>query len=102
MSMAFTSEKIAAVANPMMPRIARRRQRDLGEIAAAEKARRIAGVSVWLGAMSHMSAAHFTEHFEESSAGTIAEGAKRDITVSNDANGDNAQKILVRSVTVET
>ena len=76
--------------------------RRLDDIAAAEKAKRITGVAVWLGAMSHMSSAHFTEHFEESSAGTIAEGAKLEITVSDDANDDNAQEILVRSVTVET
>jgi len=76
--------------------------RRLDEIAAAQKAKRITGVAVWLGAMSHMSPVHFTEHFEESSAGTIAEGAKLDITVSDDANDDNAQEILVRSVTVET
>ena len=49
-----------------------------------------------------MSPVHFTEHFEESSAGTIAEGAKLDITVSDDTNDANAQEILVRSVTVET
>ncbi|MDE2133202.1 MAG: hydrogenase maturation nickel metallochaperone HypA [Alphaproteobacteria bacterium] len=76
--------------------------RRLGEIAAAEKAKRITGVSVWLGALSHMSPTHFTEHFEESSAGTIAEGATLDIIVSDDADDDNAQEILVRSVTVDT
>lgn len=76
--------------------------RRLDEIAAAEKAKRITGMSVWLGAMSHMSPAHFTEHFEESSAGTIAEGATLDIIVSDDADDDNAQEILVRSVTVDT
>jgi hydrogenase nickel incorporation protein HypA/HybF len=76
--------------------------RRLGGIAAAEKAKRITGVAVWLGAMSHMSTAHFTEHFEESSTGTVAEGAKLDITVSDDTNDANAQEILVRSVTVET
>ncbi len=76
--------------------------RRLDEIAAAEKAKRITSVSVWLGAMSHMSPTHFTEHFEESSAGTIAEGATLDIVVSDDTNDDNAQKILVRSVTVDT
>jgi hydrogenase nickel incorporation protein HypA/HybF len=76
--------------------------RRLDEIAAAEKAKRITGVSVWLGGMSHMSPAHFTEHFEDASAGTIADGAKLDIIVSDDTNDANAQEILVRSVTVET
>jgi hydrogenase nickel incorporation protein HypA/HybF len=76
--------------------------RRLDEIASAEKAKRITGVSVWLGALSHMSAAHFAEHFEESSVGTIAEGAKLDVTVSDDPKDPNAQEILVRSVTVDT
>jgi adenine deaminase len=49
-----------------------------------------------------MSPAHFTEHFEDSSVGTIAEGAKLDIMVSDDTSDANAQEILVRSVTVET
>ena len=76
--------------------------RRLDEIASAENAKRITGVSVWLGALSHMSASHFAEHFEESSAGTIAEGAKLDVTVSDDPKDPNAQEILVRSVTVDT
>ena len=76
--------------------------RRIDEIAAAEKAKRITSVTVWLGALSHMSPTHFTEHFAESSAGTIAEGAKLDIAVSDDTNDANAQEILVRSVTVET
>ncbi len=76
--------------------------RRLDEIASAENAKRITGVSVWLGALSHMSASHFSEHFEESSAGTIAEGAKLEVTVSDDPKDPNAQEILVRSVTVDT
>jgi hydrogenase nickel incorporation protein HypA/HybF len=76
--------------------------RRIDEIAAAEDARRIVGVSVWLGALSHMSAAHFTEHFEEAAAGTIAEGARLDIDVSDDTGDANAQDILLRSVEVET
>ncbi len=74
----------------------------LNEIASTEKAKQITGVAIWLGALSHMSAAHFTEHFEETSAGTIAEGAKLDITLSDDPKDPNAQEILIRSVTVET
>ena len=76
--------------------------RQLDELAKAEDAKRITGVSVWLGALSHMSAAHFTEHFEEASAGTIAEGAEIDVTVSDDPKDANAQEILLRSITVDT
>ena len=50
--------------------------RRIDEIAKAERARRIVGVSVRLGALSHMSAEHFCEHFERASDGTLAEGAR--------------------------
>jgi hydrogenase nickel incorporation protein HypA/HybF len=72
------------------------------DIARAENARRVTGVSVWLGALSHMSAAHFTEHFEDTAAGTIADGARLDIEVSTDTRDANAQDIVVKSVTVDT
>jgi len=75
--------------------------RQLDEIAKAEDAKCITGITVWLGALSHMSAAHFTEHFEESSVGTIAEGAELDIIVSDDTNDADAQGILIRSISVD-
>lgn len=72
------------------------------EIAQAENAQRVVGVSVWLGALSHMSKAHFIEHFEHAALGTIAEGAQLDITVSSDTGHANAQELLLQSVEVET
>ncbi|MDE2111254.1 MAG: hypothetical protein KGJ79_08925 [Alphaproteobacteria bacterium] len=41
------------------------------EIAAADRTKRITGASVWLGAPSHMSAAHLAEHFEEVRSVTV-------------------------------
>ena len=76
--------------------------RQLEDIVKTENAKRVTGVSVWLGALSRMSAAHFAEHFEESSAGTLAEGAEVDVTVSDDPEDANAEQILIRSVTVDT
>lgn len=64
-------------------------------------ARRAVAVDVWLGALSHMSPDHFTEHYVESSAGTVAEGAKLNITLSDDINDPNAQQILLRDIEVE-
>ena len=43
--------------------------------AESENAKAVLGISVWLGALSHMTPAHFAEHFEAAAAGTIAEGA---------------------------
>lgn len=76
--------------------------RRIDEIAQAENASRIVGVSVWLGALSHMSEGHFSEHFERAAMGTIAAGAHLDITVSTDTGHDDAQDILIESIDVET
>lgn len=71
-------------------------------IARDQRAERVVGVSVWLGAFSHMSPAHFAEHFEEASAGTIAEGARLSATASDDIRHPNAQDVLLQSIEVET
>lgn len=75
--------------------------RRVDEVAQAEGARRVIGVSVWLGALSHMSAEHFAEHFDRAAAGTIAEGARLDVTVSDDLRHANAQDILLEKLEVE-
>ncbi|RFC47029.1 MAG: hydrogenase nickel incorporation protein HypA/HybF [Verrucomicrobia bacterium] len=64
-------------------------------------ARKAVTIDVWLGALSHMSPDHFTEHYEESSKGTVAEGAKLNITLSDDIHDPNAQQILLRNIEVE-
>jgi hydrogenase nickel incorporation protein HypA/HybF len=75
--------------------------RRIDAVAKVEGARRIVGVSVWLGALSHMSAEHLAEHFERASAGTIAEGARLDVTVSDDLCHANAPDLMIESVAVE-
>jgi len=76
--------------------------RQVDRLARAENARRVVAVSVWLGALSHMSKSHFVEHFEDAATGTVADGARLDITVSDDADHPNAQSLVIESVTVET
>ena len=83
----------ASLMNDLMHRIE--------SIARDNHASRVIGVSVWLGALSHMSKDHFIDHFEQASAGTIAEGAHLDITVSNETGHANAQDLIVQSVEVE-
>ncbi len=70
-------------------------------IVKENQAKRAVSIDVWLGALSHMSPDHFTEHYNESSAGTIAEGARLNITLSEDINDPNAQQILLRNIEVE-
>ena len=75
--------------------------RRIEAVAKVERARRIVAASVWLGALSHMSAEHFVEHFERAAAGTVAEGARLDVTVSDDLGDANAQNLMLESVAVE-
>lgn len=75
--------------------------RHITEVAAAQGARRVVTVSVWLGALSHMSAEHFTEHFEAASAGTVAAGATLRTTVSEDIRHADAQNVLLEDIEVE-
>ncbi len=75
--------------------------RRIDEIALAERARRVVGISVWLGALSHMSAEHFAAHFARAAAGTLAEGARLDIRVSSDPSHVNAQDVLLENVELE-
>jgi hydrogenase nickel incorporation protein HypA/HybF len=76
--------------------------RRIEEIARDQQAARVVGVSVWLGALSHMSPEHFAEHFEEASAGTIAAGARLSAVASDDIGHANAQDVLLQSIEVET
>ncbi|MCK5285551.1 MAG: hydrogenase maturation nickel metallochaperone HypA [Alphaproteobacteria bacterium] len=59
-------------------------------------------VKVWLGALSHITPEHFAEHFTEGTKGTIANGAKLDVEMSEDTKDPNAQDILLKSIDVKT
>ncbi len=68
------------------------------KIASEHNSKQVVGVKVRIGALAHISAAHFREHFEHASRGTIAEGAELDISTSEDQEDPNAQDILLESV----
>ena len=72
----------------------------INELAARESATSVTRVSVWLGALSHISAAHFREHFEHETGGSIAEHAELVIETSEDIDHPQAQDILLRSIEV--
>lgn len=71
-------------------------------LASADGAKKVTGIEVWLGALSHISAGHFEEHFVQAAAGTIAEGAALSVQTSTDIEDPRAQEILLRSIDVET
>lgn len=75
--------------------------RKILEIAEENGSGRVVTVSVWLGALSHMSPEHFAEHFEEAAQGTLAQGARLNATLSTDTSHPNAQDILLESLDLE-
>jgi len=71
-------------------------------LAREDGAAKVAGVEVWLGALCHISAGHFREHFERETAGTLAEGASLALVVSDDPRDPQAQDVVLRSVSLES
>ena len=69
-------------------------------IAAEENATKIESVSIWMGALSHITPEHFEEHFIEGSSGSIVENAKLIIELSDDTEHPEAQQILLKSLDV--
>lgn len=69
-------------------------------LAEKEQAGQVTKVSVKLGALSHMSAEHFKEHFDIAAKGTIAENATIDAEEAQDMHDPHAQTILLKSIDV--
>jgi len=57
--------------------------RKIDAIAREQGARRVVGVKVRVGALSHFSPDHFREHFEAAAIGTIAETAMLPLWLQN-------------------
>jgi hydrogenase nickel incorporation protein HypA/HybF len=74
--------------------------RRIDEICRVEHAERATRVTVRLGALSHISAEHFREHFEREAAGCAA-GAVLEVLVDADPSGPHAQEVVLESVEVE-
>ncbi|NOT53496.1 MAG: hydrogenase maturation nickel metallochaperone HypA [Deltaproteobacteria bacterium] len=70
-------------------------------IANEEGAEKVIGVTITLGALCHLSAAHLREHFVHAARGTVAEGARLTITTLTDAQDPRAQEIVLESVEVQ-
>lgn len=59
-------------------------------------------VRVWIGALAHISAGHFREHFEHAVASTPLQRAELEVEESRDESNPNAQQILLESVEVDS
>jgi hydrogenase nickel incorporation protein HypA/HybF len=75
--------------------------RRIEDLARATGARRVIGAKVWLGALSHLSAEHFREHFAIAARDTRAAGAALDITVSQDPDDPHAQHVRLESIDLD-
>jgi len=69
--------------------------------AHAAGAGRVTRIRVRLGALSHFTEAHFREHFEDASRGTVADGAAVDAEVRTDPTEPAAQGVVLESIEVE-
>ena len=74
--------------------------RKLAAVVQAEGVSKVISVKVRLGALCHLSAPHFQEHFIHAVRGTVAEDARLDIEVLTDATDPHAQEIVLDSVEV--
>jgi hydrogenase nickel incorporation protein HypA/HybF len=75
--------------------------RKLESEAKAEDGRRVIRIRVRLGALSHFTEAHFREHFEHASRGTIAEGAEVEAELRTDPTEPDAQGVVLESIELE-
>jgi len=75
--------------------------RRIEDLARATGARRVTGAKIWLGALSHLSAEHFREHFAIEARGTRGDGAALDVEVSQNLDHPHAQHIRLESVDLD-
>ncbi len=75
--------------------------RRIEQLARAERARRVTAVTVRLGALSHMSPDHFSEHFRDAARGTLAEGARLEIHASDDPRDPDALHVRLEDVELD-
>ena len=70
------------------------------QLAQEAEADKVTRIRVKLGALAHISADHFREHFLHATEGTVAEGAHLDVVELTNANDPNAQDIVLESIEV--
>ncbi|GIX31476.1 MAG: hypothetical protein KatS3mg124_1948 [Porticoccaceae bacterium] len=74
--------------------------RKLEAIAAEEAPRRMVGARVVIGALAHISADHFRDHFARAVAGTPLASLALEVVEETDVADPRAQEILLESVVV--
>lgn len=73
----------------------------VNDIARQQPGGRITGIKVRLGALAHISAEHFREHFDNETQDSVLEGVALDVEELTDPHDPLAQEILLESVDFE-
>lgn len=73
----------------------------INELARATGARRVTGARIWLGALSHLSAEHFRDHFAVEARNTLAAGAMLQIEMSQNPDDPHAQHVRLESLDLD-
>lgn len=76
-------------------------RRKFEEIGATQGVRRITRVTLWIGALSHLTEDHLREDWARVVQGTPADGAILEVKLSHDLNDSRAETIVIESVGVE-
>ena len=76
--------------------------RKIETIRAENDGGQVTGVHVWIGALAHISPAHFSEHFEHAVQNTDLARARLEVELSTDESDPNAQQIVLKSLEVES
>ncbi len=75
--------------------------RRVDDLVRSTGARRVLRVKVWLGALSHLSPAHFREHYAVEARNTPAGEALLEIEASTDLDDPQAQHVRLESVDID-
>lgn len=75
-------------------------RREIDAVALREGVRSLTGVTLWLGALSHVDERTLRERWPELVRGSAAEGAHLTIEVSPDLDDPRARGVVLRSVAV--
>jgi hydrogenase nickel incorporation protein HypA/HybF len=76
--------------------------RKVDELARTNGFARLTHVRLWVGALSHFSEASLREHWRDAVPGTVAEGARLEIEVSEDRTDPRAQGVVLVSLAGES
>jgi len=71
------------------------------EVMEMENREKVKSITVWLGAMSYISADHFKDHFDLATKGSDLEGVPLIIEISDDVFHPQARDILLKTVDLE-